>query len=104
MNYNKVVSGIREYNAKAVIGTVFEIDEGLYVLLLADETRPSFAWNPLMYGKWNPYQVECPVESIPKELLQHLTTRLVQIEKPSPSDIMGGPTYDRIVELFGEIE
>ncbi|MEG1516553.1 MAG: hypothetical protein RSD95_16825 [Clostridia bacterium] len=105
MNYNKVVSGIREYDAKAVIGAVFEIDEGLYVRLLADDLRPAFAWSPMIYGKWDPYRVTCPVESIPEKLLHNLVSTLSRIEKPSPTDIMGGrATYEHIVELFGEIE
>ena len=105
MNYKRIASGVMDTETKTVVGVVFKIDDGLFVRILADAPRPAYAWSPMLYGKWDPYRVECPAEKVPQDVLDTAVAALASIEKPNPMDIMGGhATYDRIVQLFGEIE
>lgn len=105
MNYKKIVSGIQCSVTKEILGVILEVDEGLYVRYHVKWKRLSFAWSPLIYGKWDPYGVECPIEKVPRQILDEAKAALERIEKPDPTDIMGGSeTYERVVALFGAFD
>ena len=105
MHYKRIASGVMDSETKAVIGVVFEIDDGLYVRILADMPRPAYAWSPLIYAKWDPYRIECPSDQIPEGVKARAISALSAVQKPDARDIMGGrATFSKIIELFGDIE
>lgn len=105
MNYKQIEAGVMDSESKIVVGVIFEIDEGLFVRILTETPRPAYAWSPSIYSKWDPYRVECPSDQVPEGVKAASISVLSDITKPDARDIMGGrATYQRIVELFGDIQ